>query len=600
MGNLPHWDLSNVYSSLDSQELARDIRAVERQLRQLEKYLDENGIRNGSKPLSAARLRKVVDGYLDRANALIRQFSTIMAYISAFVSTDSFAAQPRKMQSELEPLGVRMSTIDTRFTAWIGQQSAKLDAVSKAPGTAHNHRFYLQQLARQSRYMMSEAEEKLAAELNLSGASAWNKLQGTIVSQLSVNFEHNGVHEAISMPALINIIQHDPDQATRKRAYELELETWKTVEEPLAAAMNGVKGFANTLDRKRGRKQAVEVAIDAARIDRKTLDAMLGAMTDSFPHFRRYMRKKAARLGNSDGLPWWDLMAPIGRSERSYTWEEGRAFIESNFATFSPRLLNMTQRAYDNNWIDAEQRKGKRAGAFCMDVQGVDESRILCNFDGSLDQISTVAHELGHAFHNECQIGQPALQNITPMTLAETASIFCENIIIDAALANAGSSDEELSILETDLIGKNQVIVDITSRYLFETEVFKRREKAELSADDLNDAMLRAQKATYGNGLDERYMHKYMWTWKPHYYYPGLPFYNFPYAFGLLFALGLYAIYRERGQDFVKDYESLLASTGMDDAATLARRFKIDIRKPAFWKGSLDLIAARIDRYCAL
>jgi len=323
-------------------------------------------------------------------------------------------------------------------------------------------------------------------------------------------------------------------------------------------------------------------------------------MQDSFPQFRKYLRAKAKRFGHDGGLPWWDLFAPVGRDDRTFSWPEARALVERTFGKFSPRLLEMTQTAFDRRWIDAEQRAGKRAGAFCMEVPAVDESRILCNYDGSLDQVSTIAHELGHAFHNHCQIGKPYLQTITPMTLAETASIFCESLVIDAALEEVNSPAAELAILETDLIGKTQVVVDITSRFLFETEVFQRRASAELSADDLSEIMLNCQRATYGDGLDGRYMHKYMWTWKPHYYFAGLSFYNFPYAFGLLFGTGLYAIYRERGAKFVPEYEALLADTGLADAATLARRFKIDIRKKSFWKASLDVIGERIERYCAL
>lgn len=600
MEKLPHWSLSNVYSGLDASDFRNACARCEKMIKELDRFLSRHNVRAGAKKPTAAALRKIVAGYIERTNAIVRLYGTLRAYVYSFVSVDSTDQLARKTLSELESAGVLLEQGGTRFSSWLGANAQAVPALSKSKGTLAEHAFFLKETAEQSRYQMTDAEEALASELALSGANAWSKLQGTVVSQLNVPFERDGKTELISMPALINIQQHDPDPEVRRSAYEAEHAAWKTVEEPLAAAMNGVKGATAVLNRRRHRKDAVHSAIDAARIDRKTLDAMLGAMTDSFPNFRKYLKSKARRLGHSGALPWWDLMAPVSNAERHFSWAETREFVLDNFASFSPRLHAMTRRAFDENWIDAEQRSGKRAGAFCMEVPAVDESRILCNFDGSLDQVSTVAHELGHAFHNECQIGKPYLQTVTPMTLAETASIFCENIIIDAALKTASSAGEKLSILETDLIGKTQVIVDISSRYLFETEVFKRRERAELSADDLGELMLNCQKQTYGNGLDERYMHKYMWTWKPHYYYAGLSFYNFPYAFGLLFGLGLYAIYQQRGAAFVPDYESLLASTGQADAATLAKRFKIDIRQKAFWKGSLDLIAQRIDEYCAL
>ncbi|MCL6509138.1 MAG: M3 family oligoendopeptidase [Anaerolineae bacterium] len=601
-GSLPCWDLSNVFPALESEELKRAIARCEAGLNELERYLDEHAISKSARRSDDAAIELALNGYLERVNDLIALYHTVGAYIPSFVATDSFNQTARRMLSEIEPLGVRLQQIDVRFSGWVGAIADALPRVTARGGPAQAHAFYLRETAEQSRYLMSEPEEGLAAELSLSGANAWSKLQGTITSQLTVDFARNGKVEKLSMPALINVMQHDPDPEVRRRAYEVELAAWETVKEPLAAAMNGVKGAVNTLDKRRGRKDPLHAALDHARIDRETLDAMLDAMQDSFPAFRRYLRAKARRLGHASGLPWWDLMAPITQDGRTYAWQEARDFILEHFATFSPRLENLARRAFDQQWIDAEQRPGKRAGAFCMSVPLVKESRILCNYDGSLDQVSTIAHELGHAFHNECiyAAGKTELQSITPMTLAETASILCETIVTDAALAEARTPSEELAILETDLIGKTQVIVDITSRYLFEMEVFRRRAKAELSADELCELMLRFQKETYGDGLDERYLHKFMWTWKPHYYFAGLSFYNFPYAFGLLFGLGLYAIYKQRGAAFVPEYGALLASTGEATVADLAARFGIDVRDRAFWKGSLDLIEARIERYLSL
>jgi pepF/M3 family oligoendopeptidase len=447
---------------------------------------------------------------------------------------------------------------------------------------------------------MSEAEEALAGELGLSGASAWTKLQETITSQLTVDFELGGQVRKMPMPALINLHSH-PDEAVRRRAHEAEMRAWETVREPLVACMNGIKGVNNTLNRRRGRTDALHPAIDRARIDRPTLEAMLAAMQDSLPVFRKYFKAKARRIGK-DRLAWWDLFAPVGKAEKLYDWQEARDFVVTHFGQFSSDLAAFAGRAFDHNWIDAEQREGKRGGAFCMSVPGVKESRVLCNFDGSLDQVSTIAHELGHAFHNECafRAGKTECQRRNPMTLAETASILCETIVMQALLLGTTDPQEELAILDAMLINDSQVIVDIYSRYLFEKEVFERRQKSDLSADDLCEIMERAQRAAYGDGLDEQHLHKYMWTWKPHYYSVDLPFYNFPYAFGLLFGLGLYAISQQRGAAFVADYVDLLASTGEAPAAELAARFGIDIRSRGFWDDSLALVAGRVERFCNL
>jgi pepF/M3 family oligoendopeptidase len=599
---MPHWDLSNVYPGLESEEFRQAVDRLGAQLERLDGYLAAHAIASkGRVPAEAATLAATMGGYLDRMNDILRQSATLRAYVHAFVTTDSYNLTARRLESELEPLLVRLERQEVLFKGWMGTVTTHPELFQAAlaqDGSAKEHAFYVREVAKQSRYLMSEAEETLASELSLSGAAAWQKLQGIITSQLKVALdrgESGGQPEVLPITVVQNLQSH-PDESVRRRAYEAELAAWESVREPLAACLNGVKGAVATLDRRRRRVDALHQALDQARIDRDTLEAMLGAMYDSFPAFRRYLEGKARRLGKEQ-LPWWDLSAPVGLVQRRFSYAEARGFILEQLATFSDRLVALARRAFDSQWIDAEPRDGKRGGAFCMRLPAVEESRILCNFDGSLDQVSTLAHELGHAYHNECQAGKTSLQRVTPMTLAETASIFNQTIITDALLARASDVEEELAILEGFLSDATQVIVDIYSRYLFEKEVFERRTKAALSADELNEIMLRAQKETYGAGLDARYLQPYMWAWKPHYYRPGLSFYNFPYAFGLLFGLGLYAVYQERGKAFLPDYDALLRGTGEETAADLAGRFGIDIRQRGFWEESLQVITSRIERY---
>jgi pepF/M3 family oligoendopeptidase len=595
----PRWDLSNVYPSLDSQEFKAAIEDYKNQVAAFEKFFNKKLSKTGAKT-KAKQLAPLIGKAIDQINKIQGLSSTIAPFIYSYVTTDSHNKLAMKTLSEFEQASLPMSQLLTRFTAWLGTITPKLDKAIEHNKSAAAHAFMLREAAEQSQYLMSDAEEALAAELSLSGGNAFGKLQGTVTSQLSVDFELDGKTQKLPMPALINLRSH-PEEAVRHRAYDAENQAWETVKETLAACMNGVKGEANTLNKKRGRKDAIHASLDAARMDRKTLDAMLAAMKDSFPMFRKYFHAKAKKLGK-EKLAWWDLYAPRGKIDKVYSYEEARGFVLENFAKFSPDLAAFAKRAFDSNWIDAEQREGKRGGGFCMEVQNVKESRILLNFDGSFDQVSTLAHELGHAFHNECayRANKTVLQQMTPMTLAETASTMCETIVTEAVLAATDDPQEELAVLENQLISAAGVIVDIYSRYLFEKEVFDRRDRSELSADDLNEIMERTQKETYGDGLDERYLQKFMWTWKPHYYSPDLSFYNYPYAFGLLFATGLYAIYQQRGASFVEDYKNLLASTGEETAAKLAKRFGIDITKRKFWDDSLGIIGKRVDRYAEL
>jgi len=597
--SIPHWDLSNVYPGLESKEFAADFEALKKTVAKLDAYHSQNLAKADSRT-PPAQLAKLLDGCVDLINEALLLSNTLNIYISSFVTTDSYNTLAMKKMSEFELAWVGLQQTMVKIQGWVGSLGKALPEALKHEGSAKAHAFFLKEAAEQSKYLMSQPEEMLAAELNLSGANAWSKLQGTVTSQITVDFELDGKVQKLPMTALINLHGH-PDETVRHRAYAVEMKEWEKVRESLAACMNGIKGTANTLNHKRGRTDCLHAPIDQARIDRQTLEALLAAMQDSFPMFRRYFKAKAKRFGK-EKLAWWDVFAPTGKVDTVFTFSQAREFILENFNQFSPDLGNFAKRAFDNNWIDAEQHDGKRGGAFCSPVPKVKESRVLCNFDGTLDQVSTIAHELGHGFHNDCayRANKTELQQATPMTLAETASIMCETIVNNAVMKQAKDAQEELAILENALINDAQVIVDIYSRYLFEKEVMERREKSELSADDLCDIMERAQAATYGDGLDERFRHKYMWTWKPHYYFADLNFYNFPYAFGLLFGTGLYAIYQQRGPSFVPDYENLLASTGEGNAAELAARFGIDIRARKFWDDSLKIVAKRVERYCEL
>lgn len=601
LGMVPRWDLSNVYPGLDSMQFEAAVEDAKAQLDEIDTYQKTHRVEkrdDGPAQGNIDDLERVLSDLVDKMNPVRRLYGTLNAYVASFTSTDSFNQEARRIESELELLGVRLRKQEVDFRAWVGGMGAQLPELVAKAGTLADHEFYLKEVHTQSQYLMSPAEESLAADLTLSGANAWTKFQNTTTSQLSIDFVLDGKKKKLPMPALINLRTH-PDEETRRRAYQAEMEAWEKSKEAYAAALNGVKGEVNTLDKRRGRTDALHASVDIARIDRQTLDALMGAMRDSFPIFRRYFLSKAKKLGKKQ-LPWWDVFAPMGETDRVYTFEEARDFILEQFATFSDDLHGLAKRAFDNRWIDAEMREGKSGGAFCMEVPGVDESRILANFNGSADQVSTLAHELGHAYHNECLVGKTYLQAITPMTLAETASIMCETIVTEASLKLAKSKAEQLAILEQNIQGAAQVVVDITSRFIFEKEIFERRAKAELSADDFCAIMEDAQKQTYGEGLDPQYLHKYMWTWKPHYYFSGFSFYNYPYAFGLLFGTGLYAIYQQRGKDFVKDYRNLLASTGLGDAATLAARFDINIREKKFWEDSLKVIGERVDQYVKL
>ena len=608
MTSLPVWKTQNIYSSLEGADYLAAFDDLDRQLQSLETYFDAHRIRRlpdaGSAEVALSSdnqgagvpRAQTLEQILDQMNSLGRLAETLEAFVYAFLSTNSYDTIAARETSKLELRFARLKKLNVRFRAWIGSLATTLPRwLVERPALAE-YRYFLEDSVRQSRYLMAEELESLAADLCLDGGAAFGKLQGNVTSQLKVTFERDGKPELLPVTVVRNLC-FDSDAATRERAYRAEIAGWESIRTTVAACLNGVKGTAHTLAKRRGRASVLDAALDENRVDRETLDAMLGAIREALPVFRRYLSSKAQKLGRTQ-LRWWDLFAPLG-AHKTFSWGEARQFIIDRFGRFGERLGDFARRSFDEHWIDAGPRDGKRGGAFCMPVIGVEESRVLMNFDGSYDQVSTLAHELGHAFHNECQRGLPPLLRGAPSTLAETASIFCETLVAEATLAES-RPDEQLAILETQLCGATQVCVDILSRYIFESAVFERRAASELSADDFCQLMREAQSQTYADAVDPSTYHPYMWLWKPHYYSYSGNFYNFPYAFGHLFSLGLYAIYRREGESFVQRYEALLRATGQNDAAPLAARFGIDIRQPEFWRASLAMIANQVGRFEAL
>lgn len=590
---LPHWNMTPIFPGLESPEFEAGFQAGVAALDALTAAFDENAIMLRDTPLPITpETVALFEAILQQYNALGDRLHTLDAYLTAFTTTDSRNELAQAHFSRLEQQQLRFSMLSTRLTAWIG--GLDIEALIAASPVAEAHAYPLQKIAVQARHLMSPVEEALAAQLRLTGSNAWYKLYETFSSQITVELTLKDEHQTLPMTAVRNLA-FDPDRAVRQAAYEAELAAWKRNAVPITAAMNSLKGELLTLTQKRAWDSPLALALFNNNIDQATLDAMLDTARGYFPELRRYLHAKARALG-VPVLAWYDLFAPIHPDARPWDFAEARNFVLEQFGAYSDKLAGLARRAFDEQWIDAEPRGGKRGGAFCMWMRN-DESRILSNFQPAYAGMATLAHELGHAYHNLLRAECSFTQRRTPMTLAETASTFCETVVREAALARA-SRREQIAILEASLQHSMQVIVDITSRFLFEQALFARRQERELSADELCALMVAAQQQTYGDGLDSEALHPYMWAVKPHYY--SSTFYNFPYMFGHLFSLGLYACYRQAPDAFRENYDALLAATGIADAAALAARFGIDTRAPEFWRGSLELIREDIDRFEAL
>ncbi len=588
---LPRWSVADVHESLSSRSFVDAMERLGADVARLEALFDERGIRSVEPRTPTQDDAAAADAAIGAYNEAMDLMQVLEACTYATVSTDSRDEAAQSLLSEIEVLYARTRPLVARLAEWVASLGA--DGLAGVSTVAADHVGPLRRLAARADHQMSEAEEGLYAELSVTGPSAWGRLQADVTSQLAWEVDLPGGPTRLPMPAVRGLAT-DPDPQVRRAAYDAEMAAWPTVSVPVAAAMNGVKGAANIVNRRRGWESPLDASLFANSVSRATFDAMQAAIVESLPDFRRWMRTKARLHGHGDaGLPWWDLVAPAPLAGGAVSWDEGIDIVRGAFGAYGGSLGGIVDRALAENWIDAEPRDGKTGGAFCMPFIG-DRSLVLLNWSGSTESAQTTAHELGHAYHNTQLAHRTQLQKDLPMALAETASIFCETLVVEEGLSRLQGA-ERLALLDVDLAGSNQVVVDIHSRFLFETEVFARRQRRTLGVTELNEMMLEAQAAAYGDGLDQSTRHPYMWLLKPHYY--GSHFYNWPYTYGLLFGLGLYAQYQADPERFRAGYDDLLSRAGMDTAEELGQAFGLDVTDQAFWTASLDVVRARIADY---
>ena len=584
------WSLKELYESFESPEFLRDSKRILTLIEEVNTYAEKEF-------QEVERAKEKLETYLHYEMEMSNLVSRVMGFANLTMSTDARNEAAREHFSRIAMKLSAITKAEVLFKRFV-QKLEDLEEIIRGSAFLTEHRFLLEEAKKEGQYLLSDAEEMLIAKMSNTGSKAWTNLQNILTSTLLVEMEKEGENVSLPLPAVRNLA-YDKDPAVRKAAYEAELAAYKKVEESSAAALNGIKGEVLTVSELRGFETPLHETLFQSRMEKETLDAMFDAIRESLPSFRKYLKRKAALLGHQKGLPFYDLFAPMGESELQFTYEEAMDYIVKNFSTFSPKLGQYAKEAYEKNWLDVEPREGKRGGAFCSNLHVIGESRILSNFDGSFSNMTTLAHELGHGYHGFNLKEETILNSSYPMPIAETASIFCETIVVQAALKEM-SDREAVTILEQSISDATQVIVDIYSRYLFETKLFETRKDHPLSVKELNAFMLEAQKEAYGDGLDEEVLHPYMWLNKTHYYSAGRNFYNFPYAFGLLFSKGLYAIYLKRGESFVPEYDALLSVTGKKSIKEVAELMDIDVTKPDFFRDSLKIVERDIEKFLEL
>ncbi|MBE6960458.1 MAG: peptidase M3 [Ruminococcaceae bacterium] len=577
------WNLDPIYKGFDDPAYEQDVAAAKAKL-------DEYAVFMGK--LSE----------MDPAQAL-REGIALEEQISEYVEKLGLYASLRQSTNTRDPEAAsQLGRLMGMYSAMAAPEAAFRDWASKLPNlmelvhsdeSLHDYGFLFTKISESSRYLLPGKGEEIMARMRLSGGSAWSDLQGYLTSTVPVSY--NGTTTNLSA---IRNLAYDADPAVRKAAYEAELACYDRIKDSVAFALNSIKLETISDCKLRGYDSPLARTLKHSDMKQETLDAMLSAMDDYLPKFWQYLKAKAKALGHANGLPWYDLFAPMGNANTKYTTEDSKQLLVELFSTFDGELADMVATAFDNAWIDFYPRDGKSGGAFCAGADCLGESRILTNFDGTFSDVVTLAHELGHAFHNQCIRDHRPLNKGYSMPVAETASTFNECVVMAAAIKNAKSDDERLALIESQLQDATQIICDIYSRFRFEAMVFANREEQFMNADALCGFMTSAQKQSYGDGLDETCMHPYMWVCKGHYYGP--TFYNFPYAFGGLFARGLYAQYMEEGASFVPKYKKLLYTTPVATVEDTAKVADIDLTDKKFWCAALQTIADQIDLFCKL
>ena len=585
-----NWSLKELYTSFNSEEFLEDMECLTEVIDEINKWTEII-----VKDTDCAKVK--LEGYVERFSVLADLITKIGSFIELSISVNTKDDEALKYSDILEKKLTKIVEAETKLNKWISSIE-NIDEVIKDSILLKDHEFILKEVVEKSKYLLTDREEAIIANMQNTGSNAWGKLKDNLISTHKVEINEDGKIKEYPLTVVLNMA-YDKDEKVRKRAYEAEIASYTKIEEGVAAALNGIKGEVLTICEFRGYKSPLEQTLINSRMDEESLNVMLEAMKESMPKFREYLKRKAEILGHKNGLPFYDMYAPIVESDMEFDYEKGKKFVVDKFRTFSDNLANFAQKAMNNNWIDVMPKEGKVGGAFCAGIHYLGESRILLNYGNSFSDVVTMAHELGHGFHGECLKDESVLNTEYPMPIAETASTFCETIVKKAAIKEADKITA-LAILESEISDCNQVIVDIYSRFLFEKSLFEARKESALTVDQIKKLMLDAQRDAYGDGLDPEYLHPYMWTWKPHYYYANSNFYNFPYAFGLLFAKGLYAEYLKKGSEFSSEYENLLSITGKHNIADITKEVGIDIHNKEFWKSSLRTIEEDIDKFMEL
>ncbi|WP_428911510.1 M3 family oligoendopeptidase [Niallia sp. Krafla_26] len=462
--------------------------------------------------------------------------------------------------------------------------------------------FALNEIRDYGKRLLSEAEEKIITDLNKDGLAGWSQLYDTAVSIMTIPFtDKEGNMTEYSVGQAMNRMYSDPNPEVRNQLFNNWEEAWEKISPIFADTLNHLAGYRITLQKAHHRENFMEEPLEYNRMSQETLDAMWSAVSNHKLPFIEFLNQKAKILG-MEKLGWQDVDAPVTFGDGKppqFTYDEACDFVIEHFSSFGPKLASFAKHALENRWVEAEDRSNKRPGGYCEELPEFEESRIFMTFTGSSSDVATLAHELGHAYHSYVMRDLPSLNRQYAMNVAETASTFAENIIGNATVANAKTKEEKATLLNAKLENATAMFLNIHARYLFEKAFYEERTNGVVSEQRLNELMVQAQKSAYGDALSS--YHPHFWCSKLHFFIDEVPFYNFPYTFGYLFSLSIYAEYLKNPNGFEEKYIALLRDTGSMKVEELAgKHLGVDMTKPAFWEAGIELMKKDVEEFIGL
>lgn len=535
---------------------------------------------------------------------IIQQLETVTtqmresgAFISCLSAQDVDDKKAGLLRAEVSQMGALFSTTMTQLDQKLVQvEESVWNDLLDSPELSHLQ-YVLNEKRRRANENLPLEQEAIINDLSIDGYHAWGQMYNTIVGKMSVEVKEDGESHHLSVGQASNKLS-SADRDVRQSVFHKLQNAWSEQQDLFGETINHLSGFRLQTYKHRNWDNVLQEPLEINRMSEKTLDTMWSSITKYKGTFVKYLERKAHLLG-LEKLNWYDVGAPITNEEQTVSYDEGAKFIVDQFNQFGPKMASFAEMAFEKRWIEAEDRSGKRPGGFCTSFPDSKQTRIFMTYSGSASNVATLAHELGHAFHQHVMDDVHPLNQRYAMNVAETASTFAEMIVADAAVKNAKTEQERLSLLEDKVNRSVAFFMNIHARFLFETRFYEERKQGQVSVERLNELMEEAQKEAYCDALGEYDPH--MWASKLHFHITGVPFYNFPYTFGYLFSLGIYAKALEEGSDFEEKYIALLKDTGSMRVEDLAmRHLNVDIEKPEFWEDAIKVCVKDVEEFLHL